>query len=275
MRPGLRSMFAFPGTLSRCIGSIRVCVGLSSSFVDNFQTKCKVDPSSESPSVSASVETVFVFDWDDTLLCTSSIVRNSWDATDLSELQAAVEALLSSALNLGEVLIVTNGIETWVAESAKTFFPGLQPLLQKVDIISARSLYENRFPSNTFAWKLHTFLDIFAPRKDSCPQGMNIIVVGDSLDEIAAAIHTSQVLGPSSLVKTLKFVEKPGLDALVGQVRRVTRDLRTIALDARSLNQKMLRHSDKKLAADKAWDIGTNKSPFLARYSHNRQPKLD
>lgn len=255
-------MLSVADKLSRYIGLIQVSDG-QLKFVDPLvATGLKVAVSNKFPSSSAPLETVFVFDWDDTLLCTTSINRNRWGPEHLSELREAVRALLSAALILGEVYIVTNGGATWVADSTERFFPGLEPLLQQIKVISARSLYEDHFPSNTFAWKWHAFHNIFAPRKQRCPHGMNILVMGDSVDEIQAAIHTLHLLGPRSRVKTLKLVDQPGLDALVGQLRRVTRELRSIVDDTRSLNQKLLRHCDKKPGAVQAWDIGSNTTAF-------------
>lgn len=229
-----------------------------SSFAKNFQAKEIVGRLIKSPTGSTLQETVIVFDWDDTLLCTSSILKHKWSAEDLSELQDTVKALLSEALLLGEVLIVTNGVATWVADTAEKFFPGLKPLLERTKIISARSLYEDRFPSDPFAWKRHTFNDIFAPRKDTCPRGINLIVMGDSAAEIEAAIHTADILGPSSKVKTLKFVENPGVNELMGQLRRVTQNLGSIVSDGRSNNYKLLRHCHTNFAAVNSWDIVGN-----------------
>lgn len=232
-----------------------------SRFVNSFEAK-----------PIGSQATVFVFDWDDTLLCTSSINSPDWSGEDLSELQQAVQELLSSALVLGEVLIVTNAAASWVAETTKQFFPGMQALLQSIPVISARSLYEYRFPSDPFAWKRHTFKDIFVPRKDSFPDGMNVIVMGDSSPEIEAAIHTSHILGPSSKVKTLKLVGYPGVNELVGQLRRVTQGLDSIVNGDQSMNYKLLRDRQTNLAAVSSWNVIENTKILQKRLCEEAMP---
>lgn len=171
-------------------------------------------------------ETVIIFDWDDTLLCSSAINMQQWNAGQLQQLELTVETILTASMNLGETLIVTNGNKTWVQDSCHRFLPKLAPLLSKLRIMSARAVYEQRFPGAPFAWKKAAFHDILSEcrgNSELSPTGVNLVVLGDSLAEIEAA-QTTILRGPS-LVKTVKFKEMPSVTELLGQLRAITQML--------------------------------------------------
>ena len=113
-------------------------------------------------------ETAIIFDWDDTLLCTSFISPNGYyepvelNPTAKNHIKTLEEAsfkVLSLSVNSGKTFIITNAAEGWVQFSAKTFMPSISPLLDKITIISARSKYEAHFPRDVTQWKLHAFLE--------------------------------------------------------------------------------------------------------------------
>lgn len=170
----------------------------------------------------SSCNTMIIFDWDDTLLC-SSVVRcgESICQDRLRELEKAVELLLRTAMNLGETLIVTNGNATWVHDSARRFMPGLLPFLSRVTVVSARALYEGQYPSDPFMWKQAAFEHLLTKER-SYPSdtGVNLVALGDQFPEIDAARHVANVIGGASLVKTVKFREAPSIAALLGQIYR-------------------------------------------------------
>jgi hypothetical protein len=207
-------------------------------------------------------DTVIIFDWDDTLLCTSAINAQEWSPKQLNQLERTVEAVLRAAMLLGEVLIVTNGIESWVEHSASRFLPGLLPLLSSLQVTSARAKYEARHPGDPFAWKKQAFKDLLCQRHGwadsdkTCDHkavgfeedaGLNLVVIGDGQAEMEAAQSVGKVLRvwrPKSLVKTVKFKEYPSVAELLGQLRRVVQELGQIVDERKStshgLVQKML-----------------------------------
>ena len=75
---------------------------------------------------------LIIFDWDDTLMCTSYLTPNGYlDETvalsqrtrvKITALERCVQNLLSISLDKGDVYIVTNAEEGWVEYSAKRFF---------------------------------------------------------------------------------------------------------------------------------------------------------
>mmetsp|Transcript_49960 Transcript_49960/g.87940 ORF Transcript_49960/g.87940 Transcript_49960/m.87940 type:complete len:275 (-) Transcript_49960:161-985(-) len=183
--------------------------------------------------------TVIIFDWDDTLLCSSAINAAQWTMTQLQQLELAVESALMAAMNLGETLIVTNGNSSWVQDSSRRFLPKLVPLLEKMRVVSARALYENSWPGEPFAWKRCCFHELLSTReeerkgvegKSDC---MNLVVLGDSFAEIKAAYSATSQLQQPSIVKTLKFKESPSANELLGQLRAVTHLLPEIVREER------------------------------------------
>lgn len=182
-------------------------------------------------------DTVIIFDWDDTLLCSSAINLQQWTSSQLLQLETAVDTILSASMGLGETLIVTNGNKTWVQESCRRFFPKLMPFLSRLRVMSARHEYETRWPGDPFAWKKAAFKEILSDRQErSCPSGVgvNLVVLGDSLAEIQAAQTATATIRGESVVKTLKFKEMPSVSELLGQIRATTQALSDIVHEENS-----------------------------------------
>ena len=115
----------------------------------------------------ADKETIIVFDWDDTLLASSFLSSKGYrldtDKSKLADVEAglrdleqAIIAVVTLALQYGEVHIVTNAETGWVQLSAAKFIPAVVPLLHRVSILSARSTYEGRYPDAPLKWKYDT-----------------------------------------------------------------------------------------------------------------------
>lgn len=185
-------------------------------------------------------ETVSIFDWDDTLLCTSSLEPYVVQGKalpcavyeELRSIGKAAADLLELALQSGRTLIVTNAREGWVESSAATYLPELLPLLQRVQIVSARSLYEARFPQELANWKRSVFFDL---RKKLPPQAVvNCIVLGDSLYEMSAAISMGRAFSGTT-IKAIKFKEEPTPAELLSQLQVVVRRFTDIVSCGQSL----------------------------------------
>merc|ERR1719384_1047082 len=103
-----------------------------------------------------------IFDWDDTLLCSSALRLSQPSSELMRQLERTVEDILATAMSLGQTPIVTNGTESWIQDSAARFAPGLLPVVDKVTCISARAHHEEHFPDDPFAWKREAFYDLLA-----------------------------------------------------------------------------------------------------------------
>lgn len=196
--------------------------------------------SSSGPRLAA--DTVIIFDWDDTLLCSSALNSSYVHSRQLEELERAAEAALHAAMSLGEVLIVTNGNGTWVQDSSRRFLPKLVPTLSKLKVVSARALYEQMHPGDPFMWKRVAFTRLLTQERHfPAEPGLNLISLGDQLPEMDASHHAVKLIGGSSLVKTVKFKEAPTVTEIIGQLSRVEQDLSKIVSEVSTRSYSMSR----------------------------------
>jgi hypothetical protein len=178
-------------------------------------------------------ETVIVFDWDDTLLCSSFLsskgLRLDTDRSKhpeldapLKELETSACAVLSLAITYGQVHIITNAETGWVQLSAQKFMPAVLPLLSKVSVISARSTYEAMFPDSPLKWKYYAFQERLAPTFNAeVKKEKNIISFGDSHVEREAVRAVTRGYA-NTKCKSVKFAERPSLEQLRRQIELVT-----------------------------------------------------
>jgi hypothetical protein len=114
---------------------------------------------------------VIIFDWDDTLLCTTflsrlnGIIETKWREKEkmiLNRIDQTASALLTRACDYGEPFIITNAARGWVEYSSKLFMPTVHQVLidKQIKILSARSAYENKFPGDAKRWKMEAFQEI-------------------------------------------------------------------------------------------------------------------
>lgn len=113
---------------------------------------------------------MFIYDWDDTLLCTSflnpsgfydeSLEIPEMAIKHLEKLEKAVEKVLTASVKHGKTYIVTNAAEGWVQFSSQKYMPLVYEALKKVEVISARSLFESLYPGDSYEWKIQAFTNI-------------------------------------------------------------------------------------------------------------------
>lgn len=169
-----------------------------------------------------------IFDWDDTLFCSTAAARNQWTREELKELEETVRSVLNTAMCLGDTLIVTNGVSTWVQDSARRFLPGLLPTIARLPVISARALFERSYPGDPYMWKRAAFEQLLLDNGPTYEDGLNLVALGDQNPEIEAAQGIIRSLGGPSRVKTVKFKEAPSVRDLIGQLVRVECELEHI-----------------------------------------------
>lgn len=175
-------------------------------------------------------KTVIFLDWDDTLLSSSLLfklgLRLDSDMSGHEELMGQLDGLSSNIIKVlemttasAEVHIVTNGETGWVERSAEKFVPRVVPWLSRVQVVSARSTYEDRFPNKPMQWKFHAFerqlTDLYTG-----PCSRNILSFGDSNSERQAIQAVTKDL-PSTWCKSVKFMERPSIEQLERQLELV------------------------------------------------------
>ena len=198
-----------------------------------FGSCCSAGPwESKTAQFGASESTIFIVDYDDTILASSWLAAQGLRldspsvpdeiAKELLVLEQSALELLTRAIDLGKVALVTNAEAGWIELSARKFLPNLVPLLSKVRILSARTMFEKEFPSKTQMWKNAAYDLVFAEAfGEAMCSGFsgtyNVLSLGDSLYErnallnLAGRVHN--VLG-----KSIKLIERPTVEQLQRQL---------------------------------------------------------
>ena len=170
--------------------------------------------------------TIFIFDWDDTLFFTTHInpsenntffYESQREKKFMNRIEYYVLEILNKALSKGEVFIITNSGDGWVHACTKFYYPNLLPLLKKINIISARDLYQDQYPNDPTTWKIKAFNGLKSRFNFEKCIVSNIICIGDNNCEIIAAQKLGEEFD-NCLVKTIKFREKPNLKELIKQI---------------------------------------------------------
>ena len=170
---------------------------------------------------------IIIFDWDDTLLCTSLINKYGYfsemkkypmnDLIQISLLEAFVMEILEKSFEKGDTYIITNSEKGWVEYSCKKFFPNLFPLLSKLKIISSREKYEKMHPYNFLMWKMEVCKYFAKDYNYNINLPTNIISIGDSFADIEAGRSLENKF-KKCFIKTVKFVKFPGVKDLIEQL---------------------------------------------------------
>jgi len=180
-------------------------------------------------------QTVTIFDWDDTLLCTSWLREYEVDeATEglLRQIAHNARLCLEQAIKAGQTYIITNAGSGWVEYSAARWVPELLPTLRQVRVISARDRFAPSYPDEVKQWKIQAFLEV-QRQMDATPV-TNLVVLGDADYEIEAA----RIMGDefeTGMVKTVKFRELPEPEEHLRQLELVARNLGKITAGVRNL----------------------------------------
>ena len=199
-----------------------------------------------------SENTVFIFDWDDTLL-PSTWLRNrgvgvNYDSctgvtTEMTEacavLEPHVKALLTAAKEYGQVFIVTNATRGWLHISAMTFMPSVAALIPSLIVISAADLYDVYY-SNPTVWKMLAFRnDVLTHAFPTQPAKCTVISIGDGEYEREALKHIAADAVPGSLLaKSVKFMDNPSPEILKRQLVSTLQEIDMIATVPESFDRK-------------------------------------
>mmetsp|Transcript_11515 Transcript_11515/g.21784 ORF Transcript_11515/g.21784 Transcript_11515/m.21784 type:complete len:241 (+) Transcript_11515:74-796(+) len=184
-------------------------------------------------------ETLIIFDWDDTVMPSSWVLEEGLridgdgDFTPeqkehLSELTRLATQTLTMAMRLGTVLLVTNAEHGWVELSCQRFLPDLLPVLATVRTLSARTQYESPHVPSPFEWKLKAFQsEIERVFETLHTRRKNILSFGDSGHEREALISATVGMHDTR-TKSLKFIDRPGVEVLRKQHAVIVKCLRQI-----------------------------------------------
>lgn len=195
---------------------------------------------------------LIIFDWDDTLLCTSFLTPNGIflenmrleknESEKLNQLDSLAYKILSLSVQKADTYIITNAEPGWVEYSAERFYPKVHSILDKVKIVSARGEFEKKHPNNSRQWKIQTFLKMVDEFNTDLIT--NFICLGDSVIEMEAA-HIFASHFSQAFIKTVKFKEGPNLDELIKELTLVTEQFLMIFSAVKNLTIRVERKSKK------------------------------
>ena len=192
---------------------------------------------------------IFIFDWDDTLLCTSYLLPtgalndmeiNKKDKEIIANLDILVYKLLAKTMKLGLVFIITNGAPGWVELSSVKFYPKSARLMKNIKIISARGLCEKKLPGDARQWKSITFKYALEQLKIKKNIPTNIIAFGDSIIEIEASYNLKESF-LNAYLKTIKFKETPTHIELEKELKIIITQIDSILCNFKNLSIRVTR----------------------------------
>ncbi len=185
------------------------------------------------------LNTLIIFDWDDTLFPTTWLMQNKININDPNikniyakqfiELDNLLYTLLKKSLKYAHVIIITNALLNWVYLSS-CFVPKTQQLINdKINVVSAKGIYQETFPYDAFKWKELAFKSqvtkYFGSKQDIC----NIISAGDAEFERCALIKLVHHLKiDKCYFKSVKLMEHPSYDILKDQIMVMDNSLKYI-----------------------------------------------
>lgn len=181
------------------------------------------------------LKTIIIFDWDDTIMCTSviellstnqSAIREK-DLLFIKECEVAAYALLSEAIECGLVFIVTNASYAWIEYSCNHYMPSLMNLLKEVQVICCRDLYFSFYPNEEDKWKLFAFQSILLDDSYSQIEGLSVISIGDSHKERNALLTICNLV-KTVIPKSIKMMDRPSAALLCRQQKFILNNLSTI-----------------------------------------------
>ena len=194
-----------------------------------------------------SFNSIFIFDWDDTLFPTTFLINEELTNLEIDELSEEIKYIFSSleeavinilnlAISKGNVYIITNSSINWFNYSSNKYYPNLKNILDKIKIISARDEYGYMNPTDNKIWKKKAFLDLTKDINTNLIT--NIICYGDSMIELEAAKILASQFNDSCL-KTIKFKENPEIEDLIRQLSLIEDKFNFIFSNPKSLSIKI------------------------------------
>ena len=193
------------------------------------------------------ITNIFIYDWDDTLMCTSFVAPagilnlddlKPADKTNMKNLDQLVSTLLTKSMEHGNVFIITNAAYGWVEYSAKKLYPMTYNILKNIKIVSARGMWEKKLPGDYRQWKSKAFIETMKSSNINFCKTANIISFGDSIIELEAS-HKLKEIFADGYIKTIKFKESPQPMELIKELKIITSQFDTITSNMRNLSVKV------------------------------------
>lgn len=181
------------------------------------------------------METLIIYDWDDTLFPTTYILKYNIDPTNklfFIKLDNILYLLLKSSLHNGRVVVVTNAESKWVYTTLESL-PYTRRLIRYfIPIISARELYHNQYPGSSTLWKKLVFEKLLEIYYNNHQIIKNIISIGDSYNEFHALtnLYNFRIKNLSNIkLKAIKFIHDPSYEILLDELTVINNTINIIS----------------------------------------------
>ena len=216
---------------------------ISSEKEDNISTsKVKILP--RDASKNAKSETLFILDWDDTLMCTSFISSKTKPLSDeekniILNLGKIVNKFLKECDKYGTFIIMTNSTERWMKKTAENYLKIKKENIENIKIISTRDKYLKK-GIEINKWKELALEEILFKYEDFIK---NIILGSDSENDIEVFKKISKK-NKKINVSTIKFKTKPTPIIMIKEIEYLTKKLYQII--GTSKNFYLIKEKEKK-----------------------------
>mmetsp|Transcript_15747 Transcript_15747/g.38069 ORF Transcript_15747/g.38069 Transcript_15747/m.38069 type:complete len:255 (-) Transcript_15747:356-1120(-) len=195
------------------------------------------------PSQFEAADTLILLDYDDTLLPTSYLrslqllpqSTDPWDGPGelcnsvrsvLKSLDTEAARLLCLLKKSGNLILITNGVEGWIARTAPHFLPETWEEIQTVQHYSARHKHSGESDC-PFYWKQKAYFDEMRTHSYGRQAYMNVVSIGDSPVEREALVRSSGHFA-NAIPKSVKLAEQPEPGVLQQELGTLAAHLSTL-----------------------------------------------
>ncbi len=170
------------------------------------------------PSKNVRRKTVFLLDWDDTLMCTSFILSKTRPLSDeekntVTNLGEIVNIFLEECFKYGNIIIMTNSTEKWMKKSAQNYLKIKKDIMDNIKIISTKDRYLKK-GIEVGKWKQLALEEILLKYGDNIE---NLICGSDSENDIDIFKNISNKYKDINF-STIKFKTKPSPLIMIKQI---------------------------------------------------------
>jgi hypothetical protein len=169
-----------------------------------------------------------VLDWDDTIFPSTHIIKlfptleiavdvKFQETKVFEELQILENIVLSKISQLcmiADVFIVTNSLQGWVELVSRKFCPRLWNYVSTIPILSARSMYEQTFPEDSYIWKYFAIQSCI-----NVDLHTRLVSLGDSPQDKTVSTNICIILNLD--LKFIQFERYPNIQTLIQQWEKI------------------------------------------------------
>ena len=170
-------------------------------------------------------ETVFLLDWDDTLMCTTFVLNIDRPLSEeeqkiVTNLGKKVSKFLGECKKYGKIIIMTNSNEDWMKKTALDYLKLRPEIFKDVKIISTRDKYLEKGIEKK-KWKEIALEELFMKYDEKIE---NLICASDSERDIEVFKNLAKSKKGIN-ISTIKFKRKPSPIIMIRQIKFLNKNL--------------------------------------------------